>query len=51
MVMAFYMCQMKFTTTDILRITLEGLTDAEADKVSYWADWAELNGKSFHTLG
>ncbi|CAO3693579.1 unnamed protein product [Umbelopsis ramanniana] len=21
----------------------EGLTDAEADKVSYWADWVELN--------
>ncbi|GAB5589586.1 hypothetical protein Unana1_04486 [Umbelopsis nana] len=21
----------------------EGLTDEEADKVSYWADWVELN--------
>jgi hypothetical protein len=25
-------------------ICLEGLTDEEADKVSYWADWVELNG-------
>ncbi|KAM3581686.1 hypothetical protein VKS41_005849 [Umbelopsis sp. WA50703] len=24
-------------------IGYEGLTDREADKVSYWADWAELN--------
>ncbi|KAG2174930.1 hypothetical protein INT43_005992 [Umbelopsis isabellina] len=22
---------------------IEGLSDQEADKISYWADWAELN--------
>lgn len=24
-------------------IGFEGLSDQEADKISYWADWAELN--------